>query len=104
MKGFIGLVLVLAGAAIMLAGMWFALREVIALYQTTIADPMGGGASRETDTSSAMLRYVLLGGIGVAPFVVGMVLLKVAFIQRIRRAARDDARHEARREVRRLDR
>lgn len=96
MRAMLGMLLVLAGGAVMLYGIGSALLELVGLYQGAMTDPLGD--SREGKAVSAeMIRHVLTGAIGVLPFIIGTVLLKVSVFHWIRRNAQ--GRKSARREL-----
>lgn len=87
MRAALGMLLVLAGGAVMLYGIGSALVELVGLYQGAMTDPLGD--SREGgEVSVEMARSVLIGSAGVLPFIIGTVLLKISFVHWIRRKAR----------------
>ncbi|MBS0197147.1 MAG: hypothetical protein JSR77_10345 [Planctomycetes bacterium] len=82
MRGFLGLVLTLLGAAVMLYGASIALKELGGLYQGALDNPLGQPADNEKHTSDTMVRGVLVGAAGVPLFLVGTVLIKVAMFRK----------------------
>jgi hypothetical protein len=86
----IGLVLSLAGAAVVIVGIGMAVHELIGLYQGAINDPMHEPQGGEKAVSARMIHGVLIGAAGVPFLIIGSVLLKVTLFQRLfgRRAGR----------------
>lgn len=85
MKTAIGLILVFIGMAIALYGIGGALVQVIGLYQSAMADPLGQPEGAEKAVSSEMMRFVVIGLFGLPPLIIGSVLLKIGMYQRLRR-------------------
>ena len=86
MRLFLGLILLLVGAAFIIAGIVHGLVPLIHLYRGALDDPLGQSATIEQDTSHAMIRGIIIGAIGILPFLIGSVLVKVSiFRTRIKR-------------------
>ncbi len=85
MRTVLGTLLLLIGAAVMLYGLGTALLELMGLYQGALSDPLGQPEGAETDISRRMIRAAITGALGIPPFLVGAVLLKITLIQRLRR-------------------
>lgn len=83
MKTAAGLLLLLAGAGVMLYGLGTALIELVGLYQGAVGDPLGQQAGVEKEVSDKMIRAVIIGAIGIPPFLIGSVLLKVTLLQKL---------------------
>ena len=87
----LGLFLTFIGAAVMLTGIGFALFALISLYRGVLDDPMGdnAGAAEPGDIAQqGMYRGVIIGAVGIPPFLIGMVMVKGAIARKIARAAR----------------
>lgn len=84
MKTLIGLFLAIVGAAIIIVGAGMALRELVGLYGGVMNDPLGQPDGEEKRVSDAMIHGVLIGGIGILPFLIGTVMLKTALFRRAR--------------------
>lgn len=87
MKTALGLILTLAGAALIVAGIARGVLPLIDVYRNNLTDPLGQPEGAEEKVGPAMRRGVILGACGVPPFIIGSVLLKVTMVQRIARAA-----------------
>lgn len=85
MRRTLGLLLMLIGGLVMLAGIGLALKELASLYGGVLSDPLGQPEGVEKQTSRAMIQYVILGAAGVPVFLVGTFLLKKSVIQRLHR-------------------
>jgi hypothetical protein len=88
---FVGLILMLGGAAIMLYGIFLALRELIGLYQGVMEDPLGQPEGTEDAVQHGMFRGLKIGAIGVVPFLIGVVLFKGEVARRLRRRMQQKA-------------
>jgi hypothetical protein len=96
MKTLVGSALLLIGIAIIVFGMFQALRPVVAMYQEAITDPMGSSAqasgqpnvldSADNDVPNQMFRGIAIGAVGLVPLLLGTVMLKIALFQRFRRS------------------
>lgn len=75
----------LVGGALLLAGIFLAFSTLAALYGETLSSPLTGPDDPGTQTSAGMLKGVLVGAMGIPPFVVGVV---------VRRGARARLRRE----------
>jgi hypothetical protein len=84
----LGMIFMAVGGGIMLFGMFLALRELGGLYQGVIDDPLGQPEGAEDDVQQGMIRGVIVGGVGVLPFIIGSVMVKGAIARKISRAAR----------------
>lgn len=85
----VGVILILVGGAIVLAGIGLALWPLIAAYQQNMANPMGDGATAaETDLQSKMLRGVYVGVPGLIVMIAGKMMVKAAIIRKLRSKGR----------------
>ena len=75
MKKLLGIVLMVAGAAVMLGGAYVSLSAFSAMYQSNLADPLNQPEGAEKKTSENMLRGVYIGAPGIPVFIVGRVVL-----------------------------
>jgi hypothetical protein len=48
-----------------------------------MGDPLGQKAGAETEVSQKMIRAVIIGAIGIPPFLIGSVLLKITLLQKL---------------------
>ncbi len=87
MRAVIGTVLLLAGAGVILYGLGNALLALASLYQGAVNDPLNQPANAEAGASARMTHFALVGAVGIIPMVVGSVLLKLSFFQRLSRRA-----------------
>lgn len=95
-KTLVGFTLLLVGIAIIVFGMFLALRPVVAMYQEAMTDPMGSEAqhsgqqdvldSAKDDVPKKMFRGIAIAAVGLVPLLIGTVLLKIAMFQRLRRS------------------
>lgn len=81
----LGLILMLVGGGVMLAGIVMALLQLGSLYQGAIDDPLGQPLGTEDSVRYDMLHWVGIGAIGVVPFLIGVVLFKGALARIYRR-------------------
>ena len=88
MRTVIGLLLVLAGGAVIIFGIGMALMQLFGLYQSAMNNAMGMGATAEQDASRAMIRGVIVGACGVPFLIAGSVMLKVTLFQRLSGSSR----------------
>ncbi|HZW08865.1 MAG TPA: hypothetical protein VFF69_03095 [Phycisphaerales bacterium] len=87
-----GLILMLAGAGVMLYGIWLALRQLVGLYQGAMSDPLGQPEGTEAAAQQGMIEGVKIGAVGVVPFLIGVYLFRGAVARRLRRRAQRRAR------------
>ena len=85
MRTAIGLILTVVGAGVIVWGLWMGLQELRGLYEGATNDALGMGATAEQDASKRMIRWAIVGACGVPLFVVGSVMLKITFVQRLMR-------------------
>jgi len=76
----IGLILTLAGGALVLYAIYSALAPLMGMYQGVLADPMAD--ANETQVSRDMLVAVGVGAVGIVPFIAGTLMLKSVMIRR----------------------
>lgn len=81
----LGLFLALIGGAIVLTGIALAIRALAGLYDASLADPLGGGETREKDTARSMFTALAIGAAGAIPLLAGTIMLKATLIRRLRR-------------------
>lgn len=77
MKATAGLVLMLVGAAGILAGLWMAAAPVVAVYQEALEAPLDSEATGEGVVAS-MLPGLALGGSGAVTYVIGATVRRLA--------------------------
>jgi hypothetical protein len=80
-----GFILMLAGGAVMLYGIYLALRQLIGLYQGVMTDPLGQPEGTEAAVQQGMIDGVKIGAVGVVPFLVGVYLFRGAVARKLRR-------------------
>ncbi len=95
-KSLLGFTLLLVGIAIIVFGMFQALRPVVAMYQEAMTDPMGSEAqhsgqqdvldSAKDKVPHQMFRGIAISAVGLIPLLIGTVLIKIAIFQRLRRS------------------
>ena len=85
MRLFIGLLLLLIGAAFLIAGIVMGLEPLISLYRGALNNPLGQPGSVEQDTSHAMFHGLAIGAVGILPFLIGSALVKVSLFQKLRK-------------------
>lgn len=90
MRIFIGIVIALLGAGVMLYGIGNALSELAGLYQGVIDNPLGQTDNVEKTVSKDMIRMAFIGACGIPVFLLGMLIYLPARAKnrRARRAAR----------------
>ncbi|MDX2131190.1 MAG: hypothetical protein SFY69_03950 [Planctomycetota bacterium] len=76
--------LTLVGGAVMLFGIVRGVLPLIRTYQQALERPLDESASGP-DLKSDMLTGVVVGACGVPVFLVGTVMMKAAFVRRLRR-------------------
>lgn len=84
MKLSLGLILTLVGGAVVLVGMYMALAPVIHMYQANLENAMGQPDGAEQQVGKDMWKGVIVGAVGIVPFLIGTVLLKAALFRKIR--------------------
>lgn len=84
----LGLILTLAGTAIIVYGIYEAMSELVGMYQGAFEDAMASPEGGEKGVADRMLRGVKIGAIGVPLFLVGSIMLKISMFQRLRKKAR----------------
>lgn len=84
MKTAIGLLLTLVGIGILLFGIGSALLQVVGMYEGALNDPLTPNDAAEAAVPATMVRYVLIGCIGIPFLVVGKVMMIVAWRSRVR--------------------
>ena len=97
MRTLIAIVLVVAGLLIAFGGIGFAITELVGLYGSTIADPLGEGGGSEKDISRRMLIGVGVGAAGVLPLMIGSAMLKIGLIRKLRERRAADVERAIRR-------
>lgn len=85
MKTIVGIILAVVGAAVVLWGVFDALLPLMNYYKANVENAMGVPDGAEQQLSSTMIRAVIKGAVGVPFLIAGSVLLKVSFVQRLRR-------------------
>lgn len=83
----LGLTLTLVGGGLCVAGIFLGVAPLIAVYRDAMTDPLKESGVSAQQTSSAMLRGLIVGAIGVPIFLAGSIMTGRSFIQRLRRAA-----------------
>ncbi len=88
MRTLLGLILVLLGGAVALIGIGMALLAFASLYQGALADPLNQPDGAEKAVGDAMWRWAMIGVGGLAPFLLGSVLLKMSLFHRLSKRGR----------------
>ncbi len=83
MKAMLGLGMMLAGLATMVAGAWRALAPVATLYRETIDAPLDSNATGEGVVGD-MVPGLIVGALGAGVYVVGAVMRRAARARRPR--------------------
>jgi hypothetical protein len=81
-KSTLALILFLGGTTLMLFGFIMAVLQLAGLYSATLTDAMADGPDAK-DVSSHMIRYVIIGAIGIIPAAAGSMMLGKGLIGRI---------------------
>jgi hypothetical protein len=85
----VGVILILIGGAVVLAGIGLALWPLIEVYQQNINNAMGDAATTaETNLQARMLRGVYVGVPGLVVLIAGKMMVKAAIIRKIRASGR----------------
>ncbi len=79
----IALVLFLGGLSVVLYGVGFALKELLGLYTSAVERPLENPVGGEKGVSDRMMRFVIIGAIGVVPMMVGSAMLGMGVVARI---------------------
>ena len=77
MKRPIGMMLLFAGALLMILGIVGAADELRRLYADTLNNPLDAPQEDGTSVSDVMLKYVAIGVGGAPMFIVGLVMFKL---------------------------
>lgn len=88
MRTMLGLILTLAGAAIIVYGIYGAMTELAGMYQGALEDALASPQGGEEGVGDRMLRGVKIGAVGVPLLLVGSFMLKMSLFQRLRKKAR----------------
>ncbi len=94
MKNWIGLLFLLLGLVVMLAGAAMALLEFAGVYSHALTDPLSEPVQSEHESADAMFRAVLIGASGFPLAVIGSVMLKIGLIKKLHRKLREHKRDE----------
>jgi hypothetical protein len=81
MKATAGLVLMLLGAAGIVAGLWMAAAPVVTVYREVLEAPLESEATGE-GVAASMMPGLALGIAGAVTHVVGMTLRRIARMRR----------------------
>jgi ascorbate-specific PTS system EIIC-type component UlaA len=84
MKKSVGILLMVAGAAVIVVGLYVALSAFAGMYASNLSDPLNQPEGAEANVKGEMMRGVIIGAAGAPVFIAGRVLMLVAR----RRAAR----------------
>ena len=79
----IAIALFAVGLAIVLYGIGFALKEFVGMYSSAIESPLDSPVGGEKGVSERMIRYVIIGAIGIPPLMVGSAMMGMGFIARV---------------------
>ncbi len=88
MKAIIAWSLLLVGGGLMLYGGYLAIRELAGLYQGALNDPLGQPEGSEQHVASSMWHGLTIAGVGIVPFLVGTVWVKILLFKKLRETAR----------------
>lgn len=83
MRWWLGIVLTLVGAGLIVWGVVDALLPLIDYYRQNLENPMGVADGAEKDLSRTMLHALIKGGVGVVPLIAGGVILKVSLFRKL---------------------
>ncbi len=86
MKLTLGLVIMLIGAAIVITGIVIALLSLGGLYSGFVNDALGQPDDAVQTTQQGMYRGVIIGAIGIVPFLVGSMIVKGSIVRKLIRA------------------
>ena len=92
MKLALGLILMLIGAAVAVTGIVLALLSLGGLYSGFLTDALGQPDDAVQTTQHGMYKGVIIGAIGIVPFVVGSMMVKGSIVRKLIRA-RNKARN-----------
>ena len=79
----IAIVLFVGGLAVVLYGIGFALSEFVGMYSSAIESPLDSPVGGEKGVSERMIRYVIIGAIGIPPLMVGSAMMGMGFVARV---------------------
>lgn len=88
----LGLIIMLIGAAIVITGIVLALLSLGGLYEGFVTDAMGQPDDAVEITQQGMYKGLIIGGIGIIPFIIGSALVKGSIVRKLIRA-RNKARN-----------
>ena len=86
MKLTLGLILMLVGGVVILAGIVYALLSLGGLYEGFLTDALGQPDDAVEITQHGMYRGLIIGGIGIVPFLLGSALVKGSIARKLIRA------------------
>ena len=92
MRLFLGILLMLVGGLVVLAGIVYALLSLGGLYEGFLTDALGQADDAVETTQQSMYKGLIIGGIGIVPFVLGSALVKGSIVRKLIRA-RNKARN-----------
>ena len=72
----LGYMLMLAGGAVLLVGIYVGFAALAGFYNDAVVNPLGRADGAEANTSASMLRGVVLGAVGIPPFLAGVVIVR----------------------------
>lgn len=81
----LGIVLTLVGGGLCILGIFLGLAPLFNVYSDALADPLKDSGVTAQQTSSAMLKGLVVGAIGVPVFLVGSIMTGNSLIQKLRR-------------------
>lgn len=87
----LGLIIMLIGGAIVVTGIVLALLSLGGLYEGFVTDAMDQPDDAVETTQQGMYRGVIIGGIGIVPFLIGSMIVKGSVARKLIRA-----RHKSR--------
>lgn len=76
MRTSLGYSLMLAGGAVLLAGIYVGFAALANFYNDSVVNPLGRADGAEANTSASMLSGVVLGAVGIPPFLAGVVIVR----------------------------
>ncbi len=86
MRLFLGIILMLIGGAVVLVGIVYALLSLGGLYEGFLTDALGQPEDAVETTQHGMYQGLIVGGIGIVPFVLGSALVKGSIVRKLIRA------------------
>jgi hypothetical protein len=91
----LGLILMFVGGAVVLVGIVYALLSLGGLYDGFLEDALGQPDDAVDTTQQGMYKGVIIGAVGIVPFIIGSVMVKGSIVRKLIRA-RNKSRNQLR--------